>query len=36
MAKFKALLPAHNEPDSPTNKDDKKAMRKAGKNKAAK
>jgi hypothetical protein len=33
MAKFKALLPAHNEPDSPTNKDDKKAMRKAGKKK---
>ena len=36
MAKFKALLPAQNEPDSPTNKDDKKAMRKAGKNKGTK
>jgi arylsulfatase A-like enzyme len=33
MAKFKALLPTHNEPDAPTNKDDKKAMRKAGKKK---
>jgi arylsulfatase A-like enzyme len=35
MAKFKALLPTHNEPDAPTNKDDKKAMRKAGKKKGA-
>jgi hypothetical protein len=36
MAKFKALLPTHNEPDAPTNKEDKKAMRKAGKRKDAK
>lgn len=35
MARFKALLPAHNEPDSPTNKGDKKEMRKAGKQKGA-
>jgi arylsulfatase A-like enzyme len=36
VAKFKAFLPAHNEPDSPTNKGDKKEMRKAGKRKDAK
>jgi len=31
MAKFKTFLPAHNEPDSPTTKGDKKEMRKASK-----
>jgi len=36
MAKFKTFLPTHNEPDSPTNKGDKKEMRKAGKGKSAK
>ena len=36
MAKFKKLLPAHNEPDSPTTKGDKKEMRKAGKRNEAK
>ena len=36
MAKFKTLLPAHNEPDSPTNKGDKKEMRKSSKSTNAK
>jgi arylsulfatase A-like enzyme len=36
IAKFKTFLPAHNEPDSPTNNGDKKAMRKVGKRENAK
>jgi hypothetical protein len=36
MAKFKTFLPAHNEPDSPTNKSDKKEMRRAAKKENAK